>query len=659
MRASVVIPTLNRAKSLHDTLDGLRRQTFAHFEVIVVNGPSTDGTRELLAGLEDVRVVENRERNLSRSRNLGVAAAAGDVVAFIDDDAIPESRWLEQLVAPLELDPRLAATGGLVLDNSGVRVQWRHLVSSRAGEQDFDQVPPLERFVAPGADPFLYVAGGCSAFRRAALVEIGGFDEEIEYNFDETEACLRLLDAGWRLESLDAAVVHHRFLPSHQRSSVAFTDPFYEVKNRVYFGLANGTRGRASWEVLASVNLFLSRLKAGARDAAAHGRLDPVDLAHYLGRADAGFHSGLQRGLRARRRGVAVPAPDPSAFVAYRSAGTGERAVLVADLPGARARADAGDEVHLLLPEPAGTPYRVDYDAGVWVRHVPVNPRWLPGVSHRGAAELEAALAGARADVEGTADRRRFPVDWEYEARMVLAEHEPDALVEAAYRRLLGRAPDAIGREIARADLLHRGTPQELVRRMARSAEGRGRGIDPDLHLPSVPAAEARGRLRAAWLRDDAAFAREVCALLLGDEARAAPVDVGDRGAFVRALAARPQALDRVAGADRLPPDGVRTAPELRAELDRLAGAADAAFVDGLYRLLLGRDADPDGAAAYVGGLRAGRARASVVQEIASSHEAAGYGSAPDVVAAHLRASAAFRPRLVQRARSVLRRARD
>ena len=56
--------------------------------------------------------------------------------------------------------------------------------------------------------------------------------------------CLRLLDAGWRLRSLDVAVVHHRYLPSHQRSATAFTDPFFDIKNRVYFGLRNAPRPR-------------------------------------------------------------------------------------------------------------------------------------------------------------------------------------------------------------------------------------------------------------------------------------------------------------------------------------------------------------------------------------------------------------------------------
>ena len=124
MRVSVVICTYNRLGSLRQTLNALGRQTFRDFEVIVVNGPSTDGTGDFLATRPDLRVIDNPQRHLSRSRNLGAAAAAGEVLAYIDDDAVPEARWLEELVAPFA-DAEVGATGGLVLDNSGVRLQWR------------------------------------------------------------------------------------------------------------------------------------------------------------------------------------------------------------------------------------------------------------------------------------------------------------------------------------------------------------------------------------------------------------------------------------------------------------------------------------------------------------------------------------------------------
>ena len=97
MRVSVVICTLNRANGLIETLECLRHQNYDNFEVVVVNGPSTDNTEEVLAPWADrIRLQRCRVPNLSVSRNIGIRAASGEVVAFIDDDALPEFDWIAQ-----------------------------------------------------------------------------------------------------------------------------------------------------------------------------------------------------------------------------------------------------------------------------------------------------------------------------------------------------------------------------------------------------------------------------------------------------------------------------------------------------------------------------------------------------------------------------------
>jgi GT2 family glycosyltransferase len=546
MSVSVVIPTYNRIASLMDVLDALRRQTLRDFEVIVVDGPSTDGTAERLDSLGGaVRHLQNPERNLSRSRNLGIAAAAGELVAFLDDDAVPEPRWLEDLVAAFDHD-RVAGAGGLVLDDTGVREQWRHLVVSRAGAHDFDQEPPFDRFVGPGADPFLYVAGGNCAFRRSALAEIDGFDEEIEYNFDEAEACLRLLDAGWLLRSLESAVVHHRQLPSHQRSAAAFTDPFTEVKNLVYFGLRNAPERAAA---LIVANRRLAELRSAARRAAREGRLSDVELARYLGRADAGFHAGLRRGADAQRRGRPIGPADPTAFRRYPTlAPSPRRRVALTDPDRARALAAEGHEVHRLAVVAADEAHRIDFDDGVWVHAVPAAPRWLPeldGSPWRARLEEAAAVRGALAAARGGeplevevelpppldgflgADRAalerllvgeaalsaqdavrvaarlceddRFPVDYERAVRPCLALEADERCVECLYEALLARAPEPLGRAAWVRALAAGEERRAVVERIARSTEARRRGVDPAFvaRLPPGPRRRRSVRRRA------------------------------------------------------------------------------------------------------------------------------------------------------------------
>lgn len=124
---SVVINTYNREQSLEQTLEGLRYLDYPRTEVVVVNGPSTDGTEALLDAWKDrVKIARCAERNLSVSRNIGICAAAGEFVAFIDDDAVPEPEWLDQLLAGYDT-PMIGATGGIVYDHTGYTFQYQYM----------------------------------------------------------------------------------------------------------------------------------------------------------------------------------------------------------------------------------------------------------------------------------------------------------------------------------------------------------------------------------------------------------------------------------------------------------------------------------------------------------------------------------------------------
>jgi len=420
-----VINTYNRAASLRTTLEALRHQTYREFEVVVVDGPSDDGTPELLAARAGaVRAVDCPERNLSVSRNLGIDAAAGEVVAFVDDDAIPEARWLEDLAAAYT-SPRVGGAGGLTLDNTGVRVQYRYSVCNRIGLTDFDQRPPFDCHNRPGADPFVYLQGTNCSFRRTALVDVEGFDEEIEYNYDESEVCSRIIDSGLELRPLENAVVHHHFLPSHMRRSEGFTDPYLPIKNRVYFALRVGRDHRPMAETVESLTRYLNEVKAFMRDAASLGRFSETELEHFVARADAGFALGMERGMAGVRRGRTIHEPDPDAFLPYPVLVPEGRRLAVCfvsmDYPPrpvggvgrythdlARGFAAAGHEAHVVTRDDAA-PYRADYEEGVWVHRFPVASRWTPELDvHVLKGNLD-HLAAMHSAVERVADR--VPLD--------------------------------------------------------------------------------------------------------------------------------------------------------------------------------------------------------------------------------------------------------
>src|SRR2546428_3124653 len=113
LTASVVIPSRNRRATLMALLERVGPQT-AGAEIVVVDNGSTDGTREALARLEAdgrVRVVLEPTPGATRARNAGARAARGDLLAFVDDDALPADGWLAALLAPFA-NPHVAAAGG-------------------------------------------------------------------------------------------------------------------------------------------------------------------------------------------------------------------------------------------------------------------------------------------------------------------------------------------------------------------------------------------------------------------------------------------------------------------------------------------------------------------------------------------------------------------
>jgi glycosyltransferase involved in cell wall biosynthesis/GT2 family glycosyltransferase len=400
LSVSVVVNTLDRAESLEALLEACGQLTHTRFEVVVVHGPCTDRTEEVVARWSG-RIVSRPcpEANLSMSRNIGVAAAAGDVVAFIDDDGIPEPTWLDELCAAYA-DPEVGAVGGVVYNHTGHDFQVRFMLSDRLGNTtEFDEMPPGE-FCFPGSARYPSMLGCNSSFRRHALVGIGGFDEEYDYYLDETDVCVRLVDAGWVIRPLDGAPVHHKYLPSGIRTRTkVVTDNRSVVKNKIYFSIVNGL-GHVTWTDLIADDV---RFAAHRRDEMHHqlaaGQIGADGHRRGLETVESGWGAGLSAGLDGRRRLLDPAASEQRELRAFPTTVAADRLRLVflsrtlpPEQPGgvgrymldlARELARRGHEVRIVTSSPDHD--RVDLEAGVWVHRIRKHtelpsPRHLPAV---------------------------------------------------------------------------------------------------------------------------------------------------------------------------------------------------------------------------------------------------------------------------------------
>src|SRR5262249_23735387 len=210
-RFSIVVNTNGRVKALEQTIESFRHLAYPSFEVCVVTGPTRDGSHELIERYSAQGIVKAAacsELTLSISRNLGIGIGVGDVVAFIDDDAIPEPEWLDDLAGAFK-DDRVSGAGGRTFDHTGYAFQSQFMVCDRFGDAvQVDSAADAEQHSYPFAATYPGLLGTNSAFRRSALTALGGFDEEYEYYLDETDVCCRLIDSGASIRQLPNAFVH-------------------------------------------------------------------------------------------------------------------------------------------------------------------------------------------------------------------------------------------------------------------------------------------------------------------------------------------------------------------------------------------------------------------------------------------------------------------
>ena len=315
---SVVINTLNRRDHLERALVALREQTYGEFEVIVVNGPSVDGTDEMLSSFRDsVRLATCGVASLGRSRNIGVGIASGEIVAFIDDDAIPRADWLETLVMPYR-DRGVAAVGGPVFDIPLSGVVWALCTCTRLGVPDTSSEGPIERHIGAGADPLAYLPGCNMSFRRQVLEEVGGFNSLLTHNYDDVEICSRLIDRGHGIHVVQDVLVRHDRAPNTSRDSrQLIRDPYPGLYCRAVFATHCHQPVRRAQEIVASLRGAAEDMVSLANNYLAESRLTPTERDTFVARAQRGVDDGL-RAASGSRPTVSFEPASAALFQPYR-----------------------------------------------------------------------------------------------------------------------------------------------------------------------------------------------------------------------------------------------------------------------------------------------------------------------------------------------------
>ena len=212
-KISVIVVNWNGERFLERCLTALMAQTVKPHEVILVDNASTDGSLEIVRRFPSVRLIScEQNTGFARGNNLAIktASAESQWIALLNPDAFAEPRWLEELLVAAKSNPGFDVFGSklvnaadpIVLDGAGDIYHMSGLVWRMA-----HGMPSSD--AAEGAIEVFSACAAAALYRRSALRELGGFDEDYFCYVEDVDLGFRLKLAGRRCLYVPQSVAHH------------------------------------------------------------------------------------------------------------------------------------------------------------------------------------------------------------------------------------------------------------------------------------------------------------------------------------------------------------------------------------------------------------------------------------------------------------------
>lgn len=244
-KVSIVICTCERPTSISKTLLALENINNHNFEVIIIDASTNMDTVDMVTSLSQqssyyIKLDKINIKNISVSRNRGIKFASGSIIAFLDDDAIPPHDWIEKLLSIYSLHgDKCGGVGGTVRDMTkpDYPLQYHcgitNIISNTIAIRSGDNI----NYNQPQGFWYNGLMGANSSYRKDILEKINGYDEFFEYFLDETDVCLRVIQAGYEIHYCDVVVDHYPQLSHNRKDQKHLTCWYSLAKNTTYFAL--------------------------------------------------------------------------------------------------------------------------------------------------------------------------------------------------------------------------------------------------------------------------------------------------------------------------------------------------------------------------------------------------------------------------------------
>lgn len=212
---SVIILNFNGKKYLKDCLSSVLGTDYQNFEVILVDNASTDGSLDLVEKLfgndKRLKIIKNRlNLGFSGGNNEGFKHAMGDYIAFLNNDTIVDPHWLAHLVDTMQRDKTIGLAQSLLLEISGKEIQLAGWLFS---DYLSFQHTILEGVASNTNFPLIFevsfASGAAMIIRRDLVNEIGLFDPNIPFYYDDTLLSFKTWLAGKRVVAIPKSKVRH------------------------------------------------------------------------------------------------------------------------------------------------------------------------------------------------------------------------------------------------------------------------------------------------------------------------------------------------------------------------------------------------------------------------------------------------------------------
>ena len=281
---SLIVVSRHRTASLLRAIKAVQLQDYGALELVVVADPDAANAVQGL-GLP-IKLVVFDQANIAAARNAGIAAAAGDLVAFLDDDAVPEPTWISRLTGPF-VNATVQMATGFVRGRNGISDQWRACDVDQYG---WDHLLALDRsavtLLAGTPQRAVKAQGTNCAFRRAVLIGLGGFDEGYHFYLEDSDLSLRVAALGGLAAVVPEAVVQHGFSASQRRRADRAPLCLHDIGASAAYFLR---RHAAETDMETQRTAHLNAQKARLIRHLVQGSLEPRDIDRLIGSFETGW----------------------------------------------------------------------------------------------------------------------------------------------------------------------------------------------------------------------------------------------------------------------------------------------------------------------------------------------------------------------------------